>query len=410
MSNSNTGHGCRPPTRASSPHSSNAGAISDEGEGARPVSKLASPGRAEAIGGERAEATGPAAAAAPFSALSSLIHEERSDTLCQIRTYDEKSDEITDELNKRGIGHLPHRLERYGAAVSRTRVQGQFTLELVQGGDDDGRRRELERMADKLNRCGSYLGFRHYFTIDELRLHEGYFCQFEKLCQLCALRRSAKLLRTYSEKFAQVMREQPHLVACMVTFTVKDGPELSERLNHLLTFHGVQLERRKKRLRDASRPETEWARAAGGVSRVEIKRGSGSGQWHPHIHAGWLCDQLPDQDKLRDEWHELTGDSHQVKVSPCRFAAGAAPIDIAGELVEILKYAVKLSDTSPADALHVHETTRGKKLIRPFGLLHGVKLSDGCLDDPLCATDLPFIELFFNYEAGGYRSWRRQSA
>ncbi|HWI04450.1 MAG TPA: protein rep, partial [Acidimicrobiales bacterium] len=154
-------------------------------------------------------------------------------------------------------------------------------------------------MADKLNRCGSYLGFRHYFTIDELRLHEGYFCQFEKLCQFCALRRSAKLLRTYSEKFAQVMREQPHLVACMVTFTVKDGPELSERLNHLVSSHGVQLERRKNALRGQA--WTEWARAAGGVSRVEIKRGSGSGQWHPHIHAGWLCDQLPDQDKLRDE-------------------------------------------------------------------------------------------------------------
>jgi len=343
-----------------------------------------------------------------------LIHEERSGTPCQTRTYDHETEGLEQEANRRGIGYLGDRLERYGVASIRRREQASYIRELLPGADgEEAERRELLKLADALERCGDYLGFRHYFTIDELRLHVGYFCQQEKLCGLCALRRMSKVLRAYSEKFHQLLTERPKLLGCMTTLTVVDGADLGERLRHLVNAHAEALERRKRYLRDPGRrPWSEFARAAGGVSRIEIKRGKGSGQWHPHIHSAWLVEQLPDVERIREEWQEITGDSFQVDVRPLHSLGAGTAISaesIAGDLVEVLKYAVKLSDTSVGDAYHIHATTKGKKLIRPFGILHGVKLPDGCLDDPLTDTDLPYIELFFRLVAGRYQREHQKS-
>ena len=48
----------------------------------------------------------------------------------------------------------------------------------------------------------------------------------------------------------------------------------------------------------------------------EIKRGQGSGLWHPHLHMIAGREVEPDAEMLSREWHEITGDSFIVDVRP----------------------------------------------------------------------------------------------
>ena len=45
--------------------------------------------------------------------------------------------------------------------------------------------------------CGDYLLFRHFFTVDKVKLHAAQFCKAHLLCPLCAIRRGAKALAAY---------------------------------------------------------------------------------------------------------------------------------------------------------------------------------------------------------------------
>jgi hypothetical protein len=53
-------------------------------------------------------------------------------------------------------------------------------------------RRRSETLHQRLTTCGDYLLFRHYFTIDAVRLHAASFCMKHLLCPLCAIRRGAR--------------------------------------------------------------------------------------------------------------------------------------------------------------------------------------------------------------------------
>ena len=39
----------------------------------------------------------------------------------------------------------------------------------------------------------------------------------------------------------------------------------------------------------------------------EVKRGKGSGLWHPHVHMVWLCEQKPDARQLSKNGWKLQG-------------------------------------------------------------------------------------------------------
>ena len=54
----------------------------------------------------------------------------------------------------------------------------------------------------------------------------------------------------------------------------------------------------------------------GAVWSYEIKRGKGSGLWHPHLHMIALAEVAPDARLLSSEWHQITGDSYIVDVRP----------------------------------------------------------------------------------------------
>ncbi len=291
----------------------------------------------------------------------------------------ENPDSVGAETGVQGIEELPQRVSRYGKAKSKALEVSKYI---------DGLGVAHRTLRDRVESCGDYLVFRHYFTIDEVRLHGARLCMKHLLCPLCAIRRGAKAMKAYLDRWEVVQAEKPALRPFLVTLTVKDGPDLLERFQHL---HKGQRElwMRKHRGRGSVLDHVE-----GAVWSYEVKRGSGSGVWHPHLHMIALATEQPDVDALSREWHEITGDSFIVDVRPISQA------DPVSGFIEVFKYAVKFSDQSPADTWHCYETLKGKRLLGSAGCFRGVEVPEQLTDDEL--HDLPYRTLFYRYLRGAY--------
>ena len=282
-----------------------------------------------------------------------------------------------------GIEAHPGRVNRYGKARSRA-------LDIAEYIDGSDQAQTLAKQLKRLQSCGDYLVFRHYWTVDEVKLHGARLCCQHLLCPLCAIRRGSKALRAYLDRWEVIRAEKPALRPFLVTLTVKDGPDLSERFEHLKRAQR-ELWKRKQRRRGSVLDGV-----AGAVWSYEVKRGNGSGLWHPHLHMIALAEFQPDQVELAREWQAITGDSFIVDVRPI------SSDDPASGFIEVFKYAVKFGDQPHADTLHAFQTLRGKNLLASSGCFRGVVEPEGLLDDCEALEGLPFVTLFYRYLERGY--------
>ena len=282
-----------------------------------------------------------------------------------------------------GIEALPSRVNRYGKARS-------SALDIAEYIGASDQAQTMAKQLHRLRQCGDYLVFRHYWTVDQVKLHGARLCCQHLLCPLCAIRRGSRSLKAYLDKWEVIRAEKPALRPFLVTLTVKDGPDLAERFHHLKSAQR-ELWMRKHRRRGSVLDDV-----AGAVWSYEIKRGNGSGLWHPHLHMIALAENQPDQVELAREWQAITGDSFIVDVRPI------SSDDPASGFIEVFKYAVKFSDQPPADTLHAFQTLRGKRLLASSGCFRGVVEPEGLLDDCEALEGLPFVILFYRYLPGGY--------
>ena len=294
----------------------------------------------------------------------------------------ENPDLLTQDGASDGIEAHPRRVNRYGKARSQA-------LDIADYIARSDRAQALERQLERLRQCGDYLVFRHYWTVDQVKLHGARLCKQHLICPLCAIRRGAKALKAYLDRWELNRAEKPALRPFLVTLTVKHGPDLAERFQHLKRCQH-ELWKRKQRGRGSVLDGV-----AGAVWSYEIKRGSGSGLWHPHLHMIALAENQPDQVELSREWRDITGDSFIVDVRPI------SSEDPASGFIEVFKYAVKFSDQPHADTLHAYLTLRGKRLLASAGCFRGVPEPECLLDDHEALDGLPFITLFYRYLRGG---------
>lgn len=289
----------------------------------------------------------------------------------------DRSPDLLAQEGASGIQALPRRVDRYGKAKKRA-------LEVAQYMEGHG----LLPVSKRLSVCGEYLLFRHYFTVDEVRLHAARFCMKHLLCPLCAIRRGAKALEAYLPRYEAVRAAEPLLRPFLVTLTVKDGPDLAERFKHLQAGQR-ELWMRKHRGRGCAFDGVEAA-----VWSYEVKKGAGSGQWHPHLHMVALAAAQPSQERLSREWHAITGDSFIVDVRPIDEANPASGF------LEVFKYALKFSDMDPADTVECFRILSGRRLVGSAGRFRGIEIPEQLTDEPL--DDLPYVNLFYRYLPGGY--------
>ena len=279
-----------------------------------------------------------------------------------------------------GIEALPKRVERYEKAKNSALDIAEYMGTLP----------KHQAIAKRVHGCGDYLLFRHFFTIDAVKLHAASFCMKHLLCPLCAIRRGAKALGAYLDRFEAIKRTSGHLRPFLVTLTVKDGPDLRERFKHL---HDSQRELWKRKQRGRG---SVLDGVVGAVWSYEVKRGQGSGAWHPHLHMIALAESAPDARQLSSEWHDITGDSFIVDVRPI------SQEDPASGFVEVFKYAVKFSDQEPSDTVHAWETLAGKRLLGSAGCFRGVEIPEDLTDDPGDYLGLPYVDLLYRYLSGRY--------
>ena len=304
---------------------------------------------------------------------------------------------VSDSLaaNETGLGFesLQSRLQRYGAGKTRALDMSKYIMENTKSKWDDRKRNtETGKLATKIGNCANFLIFKRYLTVDEVRLHAANFCKKHLLCPFCAMRRGAKYLQVYKQRLDVVLAENPKLRAFMVTLTVKDGENLLERFTHLRKALKRYQEQRRNALK--GQRQVEYAKALGGVLSIEIKRGKGSGLWHPHVHMIWLCESVPNASQLSKEWLELTGDSYIVDV---REFYGESVVD---GFLEVFKYALKFSDMELADNWEAFQTLKAKRLVDNFGLFRGVQVPDDLADDDI---DDEFVLLLYRFIRGsGY--------
>lgn len=298
-------------------------------------------------------------------------------------------DILADESNQGagGASGLPSRLNRYSKAHHRGLLMADYASKHGQ-----------VKVAQQLESCGNYLLFRHYFAVDQMRLHAATFCRRHLLCPLCAIRRGAKQVQAYLERLNIILGESPDLQLSLVTLTVKDGEDLGERFRHLTgAFRNYQQSRRS--YERGKGPYVELARIEGAVGSYEFKRGKNSGQWHPHLHMVALHRGELDAQRLSSDWLKQTGDSFIVDVTP--FHAGRDPVD---GFLEVFKYALKFSDLDVEDNWHGYEVLSGKRLVFSFGRFYGVEVPEAMTDDELEGE--PFVELLYRFFKGSGYSYQ----
>lgn len=298
------------------------------------------------------------------------------------RSSPERENPVEVELDRvSGIEDLATRIDRYGKAKS----TGLNVAEYMRACGDH------QVISDRVYTCGDYLLFRHFYTVDQVRLHAAQFCKKHLLCPLCAIRRGAKALAAYLARFEVVKAENPRLKPFLITLTVKDGDDLKERFDHLKKCQH-ELWKRKHRGRGCS-----LEGVAGAVWSYEVKRGKNSGKWHPHLHMVALAEVQPDQDDLSSEWREITGDSFIVDVRPIDQQ------DPVSGFIEVFKYAVKFSDQGPEDTVHAWETLRGRRLLASSGKFRGVDIPEELTDSVEDLDGLPYVDLFYRFLGVGYQ-------
>lgn len=248
-------------------------------------------------------------------------------------------------------------------------------------------RLELGNERRELAECRTYLVFRSYTTRDAIRLHGARTCRKHLLCPSCAIARGSRLLKAYVPKYTQiVVGGDIPMRAQMITLTVVDGEDLEERFRHLVRSLRELLKRRHRAR------GSEFERVLGAVYSVEVKRGSGSGRWHPHVHMFALVDDRNPvrPGVLKAEWRDITQDSYVLDVH-----------DVYGDPVEafceVFKYAVKFADLSLDDTLSAYRVLRRRHLVGTFGCFHGVEVSDELVDDLLDDESLPYLDVMFRY-------------
>lgn len=287
------------------------------------------------------------------------------------------------------IGALPGRLVRYGTARHRA-------VELVQAIEASGNR--LVQSADdrralaRLGRCGDYLGFRHYYTVDQVRLHSANFCDQHIVCPLCAIRRGSKLIGSYLPRFEHIIASAPTLIPAFLTLTIRNGKSLTESFERLRSSLDVLFDRRRS-ARKGTRCVTEFSKVAGAVGAIEFtNKGKG---WHPHAHMVVLLDAYIDRDKLAAEWKQITGGSFIIDI---RAIDRANPVDA---FAEVFKYALKFSEMTPEHIWQARRELRQRFLVFSLGCFRGVSVPTKLTDEPL--DDLPYVEWFYRYLHGiGY--------
>jgi hypothetical protein len=257
------------------------------------------------------------------------------------------------------------------------------------------------------------------------------YCKQHTICPVCADRSQARRRARFDDSIRKQVSQvnDKKRFAYMVTYTVSDGPELGERLEHLK--RSKREFRRMGQTRRKGRSRGESGKICAAISTIEIKRGKNSGLWHAHAHelvftdvpldytvydpiimgklkkkwGGWIPKDRLDaaaikkvsfKNELRSvsaisaQWFSATGgDSIGIDVEPIRHVPKGArgkkraryhkmsfEDSVTYQAKECLKYCSKPGDVSPRDAITIVDETYNKRMYATYGEFRGLSGND----------------------------------
>ena len=307
----------------------------------------------------------------------------------------EMAAELSDYLPEDGV--LAQRVAKYARAKRRSvQMLAYLEEELRRCPIGNGVHSSLKRQVGLLRSCGTWLQFAYYFSWleegfkDEYRLIRANFCDQHLICNFCAVRRSIQKLRAYLQRYRYIMAQKPHLIPLLITFTVKNGPDLNERFAHLQRSFRVLQDNRRRYLSSPRKQKfTQLAKVSGGVGTFENTYNPMTQEHHTHLHLIALCTAIPNHQPLVDEWQAITGDSFIVDIRP--FQDPARP---ESAFKEVFKYVLKFS-VMPLDVNYqAAQVLAGRRLLISFGDFWGVKVPEQLTDDPL---EMEHVDYYFEW-------------
>lgn len=215
-----------------------------------------------------------------------------------------------------------------------------------------------EDLAKKLELCGIFIN-----TIRCLRCDTRHFAGYQRcknrFCLPCSHVRSM----LYISRIVERMREIEGHRYYFLTLTLRDMENLSKMINMIrecwLRFYNTDKEIRKKFKQ----------RFDGYIKSIEVKRGSGSGKWHVHIHMLLSQDENKEFEKdyywIKEGWKKVTKGEGSVFIKQAK----GEVIDIALELV---KYILKPGEYKASDYEEIIPALEGVRQISTGGIFRGM--------------------------------------
>lgn len=315
----------------------------------------------------------------------------------------------------------PEQLEAVEKRIERLTGAKARSIAIAKAGKDLGVNR---KWVEQQLQCAGYVEVKHYPEHNGRPAQSSFMtmcCQRWKSCPICAHRRSIKALQVYVPKIMALRFDNPRLRAYFVTLTIPTGPDLAEQ------WEAVQrgLKAIQQRRKDARRGKgaSVFGRIEGALMQFEVKRSTGTKEWHVHLHGVWLVEGRIDYGQVRREWSDIAGAGQDRQMNIQMMYADRQRLDRFGlpvdreayeaalfkDLCEVVKYstALGLEEVTPADVWEISEKTIAKRFLRSFGCLRGgeqiVEQADLDIepDDPDLAR--PYVKLYYHWIRDKYK-------
>lgn len=256
-------------------------------------------------------------------------------------------------------------------------------------------RADIREKLKAIENCSTLVELREYEN-GEIRLHNANFCKNPIVCPVCASRVSNKRRALYLpaveravERYVvsdeeRIAKDYPfgYTGAYLCTATIRPGENLEERINFLT--ESILRFRKMGQKRESGYSGGEWQKIKAALSNIELKLGTGSGQWHVHAHFLVFTNeplniklhdspyyiQIDDKEnpgqkkvhtlsKVQYEWYQATGGEayiFDVKSISYREYVGKVKCDSFSQSImlqsaEVFKYNTKLTEEGNLEGL-----------------------------------------------------------